>query len=273
VDEDVQVTFGTGSIEGSMAQDTFRVGPVSVDGQIFGLITVENGEVFETGKFDGILGLAFQELSSMGHPLVFDNIIRQHKLKENSFSFYYAKFPRLDSAIVLGKPDESLYTGPIRYVEVSKRLYWEVKMKDVKIGDKLLGMCPPEGCKTVVDTGTSLLTGPNQHINSIIDMLAVDEDCHNFHSLPRLTYILQDKNGEYEFTLDAKDYVIQTDDDDMIVEANPTLCIPGFMALEIPPPRGPIWILGDVFLRKYYTIFERESDKRKTARIGFAEAK
>ena len=44
-------------------------------------------------------------------------------------------------------------------------------------------------------------------------------------------------------------------------------CTPAFMKLDVPKPRGPIFVLGDTFIRNYYSVFDRDNKK-----VGFAKA-
>jgi len=271
LDTEMNVQFGTGEIDGNLAQDTFQLGPVQVLHQTFGLITSEQGDVFMTGKFDGILGLSFPALSASGYTPVFDNVMQQHLLTHNMFSFYYSALPRQESAIVLGQPATDLYEGPLTFVDVSKQFYWELHMKDIKLNGVPQNMCGPDYCKVVVDTGTSLLTGPSDKITALLDTIDIDDNCADFSTLPSLTYVLADSRGTYEFELDPDFYVIKSRATTETGGAR--FCKPGFMALDVPPDRGPLWILGDIFMRKYYTVFSRGTPEQPNAQIGFAKAK
>jgi len=194
---------------------------------------------------------------------VFDSIIQQHLPPTNAFSFYDSKPPRQDSAVEFGEPNHAHYTGDITWIDVSKEVYWELKLYDVYIGDQPQNFCPGEPCKIVVDTGTSLLTGPSTEIAQLVRGLGVGR-CGDYKNLPTLSYEVGDSKGKWKFTLEPEFYVVQSDtaaEDSQ----SPKYCKPGFMSLDVPAPRGPLWILGDVFMQKFFAIFSRNP-----ARVGFA---
>jgi len=265
---EMTVQFGSGRIKGYLGHDTFHLGPIHVKRQTFGQIMQAEGQVFSALKFDGILGLSFPKLSAAGYKPVFDNVIQQNLLSSNMFSFYLAtRGSKHQSYVVLGSPDSALYTGQIRYVEVNKELYWQIDLVDIKIVGKALGLCddrPNKICTAVVDSGTSLMTGPSDRVHKVIDAIPYKAGMQ-IKDLPKLTYVLKDRNGIHEFDMDPKFYMIR----------HPGLgtAKPGFMGLDIPKPRGPLWILGELFMKQYYCVFNRggasHQGAQKIASVGF----
>ena len=106
--------------------------------------------------------------------------------------------------------------------------------------------------RAVLDTGTSLLAGPVADVAAIAKLVGAQPlinneylmDCSKVPTLPNITISM----GGHTFTLQGSDYVI--DVENLHIE-----CLLGIAGVDIPAPAGPLWILGDVFQRVYYTAY------------------
>ncbi|GLT83327.1 hypothetical protein SLE2022_016220 [Rubroshorea leprosula] len=364
------IQYGTGAISGFFSYDNVAVGGLVVKDQEFIEATKEPGLTFLAAKFDGILGLGFQELSVGKAVPVWYSMIKQGIIKEPVFSFWLNRNTEEEEGgeIVFGGVDPRHYKGQHTFVPVTQKGYWEFDMGDVLIGDKPTGYCSG-GCAAIADSGTSLLAGPTtiiaminnaigakgvvsqeckaivqQYGQTIINFLLAEEqpkkacsqiglctfdgthgvsmgiesvvdekkgkssgifhdamcsacemavvwmenqlsqnqtqenilnyvnelcdkmpspmgesavDCGSLSSMPTVSFTI----GGKVFDLSPKEYILK------VGEGPQAQCISGFTAIDIPPPRGPLWILGDVFMGPYHTVFDYGN-----LRVGFAKA-
>jgi hypothetical protein len=256
LDMAMSVRFGSGRIYGVLGKDTVSIGPIRVNQQTFGLIEREEGSIFLSGNFDGILGLSFPALSAAkGHNPLMDSIMKQRRLASNTFSFYYSDRVGEHSVVTFGEPDSSRYVGSLLWVPVTRQLYWEVAMRKMMVHGEAVGVCPSEApCRAVLDTGTSFMTGPKRDIQRLLSKLPrLHADCSNVKAFPPISFDL----GDFTFDLEPEFYIRRS--------PSGRFCHIAFVALDVPPPRGPLWIFGDVFMRKFYTVYDRDQ-----ARLGFA---
>merc|ERR1719412_2695968 len=264
---DFEIQYGSGSMSGFLSSDTACMAGVCATDQTFAEATHEPGLAFLAAKFDGILGMAFPGISVLGVTPVFNTMVEQGVVEAPVFSFWLNRNPDEDlgGVMVLGGSDASLYEGEMTYIDVNAANYWQITMDGLGIADNDQLGCKG-GCVGIVDTGSSLLVGPPEETNAINQAIGGDElvpgtgqyfvDCANIDSLPSVTFTI----GGKAFELTGRDYVLE------VTQFGQTQCISGFMGLELP--MGPWWILGDVFIGKYYTEFDMGN-----MRVGFANAK
>eukprot|EP00735_Rhodelphis_limneticus_P009069 TRINITY_DN2519_c0_g1::TRINITY_DN2519_c0_g1_i1::g.19236::m.19236 TRINITY_DN2519_c0_g1::TRINITY_DN2519_c0_g1_i1::g.19236 ORF type:complete len:394 (+),score=73.07,sp/O93428/CATD_CHIHA/47.18/1e-125,Asp/PF00026.18/4.1e-116,TAXi_N/PF14543.1/2.5e-09,TAXi_C/PF14541.1/1.4e-05,A1_Propeptide/PF07966.7/0.00022,Asp_protease_2/PF13650.1/0.95,Asp_protease_2/PF13650.1/7.7 TRINITY_DN2519_c0_g1_i1:109-1290(+) len=258
------IQYGSGSCEGFLSKDIVSLAGLQIKDQVFGEVTKEPGLAFVAGKFDGILGLAFPAISVDGVTPVFNNMVDQKLIKDQIFSFWLARggSTQQGGIITFGGVDPELYTGDIHYVQLSSKTYWQFTADDMKINGESVANGKFEA---IADTGTSLITGPSHLIVELNKKLGADVsplgtatvDCSKRSAMPEIEFVLNGKT----FTLSSDDYIIEAK---MFGKSQ---CISGFMGLDMPSGRE-LWILGDVFIGKYYTVFDMEN-----SRVGFATSK
>ncbi|GKV15395.1 hypothetical protein SLEP1_g26188 [Rubroshorea leprosula] len=162
------IHYGTGSISGFFSQDNVKVGDLLVKNQDFIEATREPGITFLAAKFDGILGLGFQEISVADAVPVWYNVVNQGLVKEPVFSFWLNRNVEGEEGgeLVFGGIDPNHYKGEHTYVPVTQKGYWQFDMGDVLIDGETTGFCS-SGCSAIADSGTSLLAGPTTIITQI----------------------------------------------------------------------------------------------------------
>lgn len=365
-----EIHYGTGAISGYFSEDHVTLGDLVVENQDFIEATREPSITFVAAKFDGILGLGFQEISVGKAVPVWYNMLDQGLVKEPVFSFWLNRNADEEEGgeIVFGGVDPDHYKGEHTWAPVSQKGYWQFDMDDVSVDGETTGYCA-DGCSAIADSGTSLLAGPtavvaqinhaigasgvasmeckavvSQYGKQILELLLsetqpkkicsqiglctfdgkrdvsmgiesvvdvnVDKssgglrdsmctacemavvwmqnqlrqnqteerilnyanelcerlpspmgesavDCSSLSSMPSISFTIAGTT----FDLTPEQYILK------VGEGAAAQCISGFIALDVPPPRGPLWILGDIFMGRYHTVFDYGN-----LRVGFAEA-
>jgi len=260
-----KVQYGSGPVEGVFGKDTVTVGNIDVKGQLFAEVTkVSFGPLniaYAAGHFDGLLGLGFKSISQYNIPTPFESMIDQKLIDMPVFAFYLPAANGQDGELVFGGIDQSHYTGDLVDVPLTSETYWQVSLDSMTLGSTPV---TSSAAKAIVDSGTSLLAGPPDQVSAMAKQVGAKSvlgkeysiDCSKVSTLPDLKVVL----GGKTFTLTANDYVLSVSGQ----------CLFGFLGIDVPPPRGPLWIMGDVFMRKYYCVFDYGNKKMRIAPVAKA---
>ncbi|XP_029160643.1 lysosomal aspartic protease-like [Nylanderia fulva] len=272
----IKIPCGGNSMTGILSTDVVNIAGFNVQNQTFAEAMHDQSEAFMYAKFDGMMGMRFN-MSYINEVIpVFHNLVKRRLMSSAIFSFYLNKdlSAKVGGALILGGADPNYYVGNLTYVPVSKKGSWQFTIDKITIHRHILDekgypaihehiLCP-NGCQAIVNPGTSSIYGPTSDVSIINQLLGTVYyykkgehrtfcTTENSDNIPVINFII----GGKMFDLTSQDYLLQVSRNDN------TTCRSGFIRHSTTS-----WILGDIFIRRYYSVFNFEK-----GRMGFVPAR
>jgi hypothetical protein len=235
------------------------IGDFALRGYTFAEVTDTTGIAAEYSgsPWDGICGMAWGMISVGQTQTPFGALVESGELDRAAFSFHLGVSGE-DGELVLGGSDPADYVGNLSYVPVVQAgcgplefryAYWTIELDSVKIGSDTISL----GGTAIVDSGTSLIAVPTEAFFRMV--AAFDGEIHGaVLSAPCSNMAAAELGieiGGLEYRLDSSDLVLDQQGDSCL--------------LNLQPSPDSKFILGDVFMRRYFVEFDWEN-----AHLGLA---
>jgi cathepsin D len=251
------VSYGTGTVEGVTVTDTVAFANYSVQ-MGFGSATVTSND-FNNYPMDGILGLGRTASNQIGTPTVMQVLDDKNLLQANILGIHLQRNSdgAKDGQITFGGVDRSKFQGSLSYtatVSADSNL-WEIPVDDVAVSGT---SCKLAGRSAIIDTGTSYVLMPPADAKMLHAQIPGSTNTGgspNYMIPCSTTKTIQFTFSGVIYSVQPKDYVGKADSTGKMCTSN----IIGQQAYSANQ-----WILGDVFLKNVYTVFDFDKD-----RIGF----
>jgi len=210
--------------------------------------------------FDGVVGMGYDSLSITKTQTPFSKLMQSSTCVEKIVAFWLNQLDGYPGGeMTLCGTDPSLYVGSLFWVPVYNRGSWEFNMETVSVDSTFIS----RNSRAIVDTGTSLIIIPYSDASRINALLGArsfgvgglwywpDQSACNILNTPDVVLRM---NGR-DFTLTARDYTLRMSYNGDLV------CVSGFSGTTATDR----YILGYVFLRKYYSAYNFDLNA-----VGFA---
>jgi len=239
--ETFDIQYGSGGVNGFVSQDTAKLSGDLVATMEFGEIQKADGITFLVSELDGILGLAYPTISVDRLPVFMDEV----SVPSKSFAFYLHDNPDM-SYMTMPGIDESLGLEKIYTHDVVQKTYWNLNIESMTGPN---GTIDTTGYMAAIDSGTSLIVGSSTLIDPLIEGINVPMFCKGIEDLPDITFTID----SIDYVLTWYDYVVQVEQDGV------TQCVMGIASADLPAD-FPYIIVGDVFMRPYPTLFDKDNN-------------
>ncbi|KAI7872643.1 aspartic peptidase domain-containing protein [Spinellus fusiger] len=257
------IGYGDGSrVFGVTGRDVISIDNFHAVNQTIGLVITESVSFEKNTDADGIFGLAFPSISNSKQVTsVTQSMQRQGVINQAIVSFWIARTedPEIGE-ITFGGSNPARYEGELKYVPVTTQGYWQVSLSNVLVNGQPLMSTP---VAAIVDTGTTEIIIPVDLCNGIHKGIrgAIFDNLYGW----LIPCDKKDDSTNIQFNMGGHDFGFSVSN--ILREKNPdsnsTLCYSGISGANMN-----VAILGDIFLKNYYSVFDYDN-----ARVGFALSK
>ena len=250
------IQYGRGSDDGFVSIDKVTIAGLTANNLPFGEITNMSPDQ-KNSPNDGLMGLAWPQISSDQLPLWIDKVYENGSIGEHLFSFYFTANTNTKdgSKLIFGGVDNSLFEGKINYHAVIQQTYWEFRVQEAQIAGKTF----VTGINAIADTGTSFIVASQSIAGPIINAIGSSNTvpCNTIDSLPNVQFVIDG----IVYTVPPQNYIYP------LTQFGQTQCVVAIAAADLSFIAPNAAILGDVFLKTYYSVYDYAN-----ARVGFAKA-
>jgi len=247
LDKPFTIRYGDGPVSGHYCRESLALGDLEL--QNFTFATVEDTSTLRNYRdqpFDGILGLGFRSPSRNDVPTFMEALVASGQLAEPIFGFFLGTDQ--PGQLVLGGVDPEHYVGSFHFVDLLPSKYWQVALDGVRLG---ADMALTSTARVIIDSGTSLLSGPDREVRAIAAMIGATRDGSGQYMVrcsdPKASILMP----SLAFVLGGRPFSLSFEE--LIVDRSGDWCALG---LSGGGPRASQWILGDVFMRQFYVQFD-----------------
>eukprot|EP01017_Pseudomicrothorax_dubius_P034130 TRINITY_DN4642_c0_g1_i3.p1 TRINITY_DN4642_c0_g1~~TRINITY_DN4642_c0_g1_i3.p1 ORF type:complete len:396 (-),score=79.61 TRINITY_DN4642_c0_g1_i3:85-1272(-) len=239
---------------GLISIDTVSIAGLNVANVFFGETIAFRGHQFSITPYDGVLGLAWPAIAVGYGPTFVQQMYQQGLIPDDSFSLYLTENQgKTGGKLVLGGVDPNYAASNFTYIPLFSESFWVVELDNIKVGNISCGI---ENMIAILDSGTPSIASEKAIIGKIRSALP-PINCEDFSNLPNITFVIKG----HELTLEPEDYLY------FFKNTEKVDCLYGIENIKLPEEQFHTVVLGDIFLRKYYTHFDYGN-----SRVGFAVA-
>ncbi|GFO36822.1 cathepsin d [Plakobranchus ocellatus] len=266
------ITYDAGLVSGKVGQDSVTVAGLTVKNQMFGEAE-RYLDLFANTDIDGMVGLGFRDKSSSKETNLLDNMASRRILQAPVFSLYFKKEEATggcEARLTLGGVNPDFYTGEFIFANLTEPDEWRFEIDRIQLLNGADTLWESD-CQMEVDSNSAMIEGPHLDVHLLNTRLGATRmaypgpynvyefDCSEVDSLPEVEFLIRGK----KLSLSSKDYVVKEE------ASGTTTCYSGFFGRKrLTESSEAPWILGQVFLRGFYTHFDKANH-----RIGFAKTR